>query len=204
MKKAFVVTVIVAFGLTAFVAGTAFSGEEPAEKKPGMPGIPGMQPPPPPPELKALQAFVGDWRGMYEFLPEMFGQPGTGTGKFHAEWVLNDRFLMGKGKSTSTFGPHEVVWLSTYDPKTQAYRSFSFDSHGTWTLAEMTYDAATKTWSETSDGMDFMTGKPAKNKSIMRFVGKDKLEWEWHQKVEGATEFKMLMKGTDTRVSAMP
>ena len=200
MKKAFLVTTIVAFGLTAFVAGTAFSGEGSDEKKPGMPG---MQPPPPP-ELKALGVFAGDWRGMYEYLPAMFGQPGTGTGKFHCEWVLDNWFLMGKGASTSSFGPHKFVWLATYDPKMQAYRSFGFDNHGMCTIAEMTYQPETKTWIENSEGIDFMTGKPAKNRSTMRFVSKDKLEWEWHQKVEGATEFKLLMKGTDTRVSAMP
>jgi hypothetical protein len=195
MKNMLAITIVVAFGLTAFVAGTAVSGEGQEEKKVQMPQMPA-----PPPQLKALDAFVGEWRGVYEHLPAMMGQPGTGTGKFQSEWVLDGWYLMGKGVSTGTFGAHEMVWLATYDPKMQAYRSFSFDNHGNTTIAEMAYQPASRTWIETSEGIDFKTGKPAKNKSTMRFVGKDKLEWEWLQKVEGATEFTLMMKGTDTRV----
>lgn len=199
MKKAFAVTTVVVFGLTAFVAGTAVSGEGQDEKKAGMPEIQ-----PPPPQLKALGAFAGDWQSAYEHLPAMFGEPGRGTGKFHCEWALDDWFLMGEGTSTSSFGPHKFVWMVTYDSKMPAYRSCSFDNHGMCTIATMTYQPETKTWIETSDGINFVSGKPAKNRTTMRFVSKDKLEWEWHQKVEGETEFTLMMKGTDTRVRTTP
>lgn len=198
MKNMFAITIVVALGLTAFVAGTALSGEG-QEKKVEMPEMPV-----PPPQLKALDGFVGEWRSAYEHLPAMFGQPGMGTGKFNSEWVLDGWFLMGKGTSTSSFGTHKMVWMATYDPKMQAYRSFSFDNYGMSTVATMTYQPETKTWTETSDGIDFKSGKPAKNRSTMRFVSEKKLEWEWHQKVEGETEFTMMMKGTDTRVPKRP
>ena len=195
MKKSVVVTMAAVICVTAFLAGRAVSGQ--GEEKAKMREMP-------PPQLKALDAFAGEWRGAYEHLPAMFGEPGTGTGKFHCEWVLDDWFLMGRGTSTSSLGTHQLVWMATYDCRMQAYRSFSFDNHGECTVATMTYEPETKTWIEHSDGVHFMSGKPAKNKSTMRFVGKDKLEWEWHQKIEGETEFKLMMKGADTRVSEKP
>jgi hypothetical protein len=196
MKKIFVVALLAAIGVTAFWAGSAVSGQEEEAKKPEIP-----MPPPKPAELKALDAFVGDWKSEFEFLPAMFGSPGKGMGKFHCEWVLDGWFLMGKGSATSTFGPHESIWLATYDPKMGKYRSFSFESYGQTEIATMTYDAATETWTTTSEGMDYQTGKPTDNKFTMRFVEKDKLEYEWQQKVQGQTEFTPMMKGTDTRVA---
>ena len=145
--------------------------------------------------------FVGDWQSAYEHLPAMFGEAGAGAGEFHCEWVLDNRFLMGRGSSTGSFGPYESIWMATYDPIMQAYRSFHFDNFGMCNIATLTYQPEAKTWIETSEGIDFMSGKPAENKSTMRFVSKDRLEWEWHQKVEGETEFKPMMKGSDTRVS---
>lgn len=198
MKRMFIVALVAAIGVTAFWAGSAVSSQEEVPKKPEMP-MP--MPPPKPAELKALDAFVGEWQSEFEFLPAMFGTPGKGAGKFHCKWVLDNWFIMGKGSSTSTYGPHESIWIATYDPKMGKYRSFSFDSHGESEVATMAYDPATQTWTTMSEGMTLMTGKPAENKFTMRFVEKDKLEFEWLQKAEGETDFAPLMKGTDTRMA---
>ena len=201
MRKSLVVVMAAAICVTVLLGGGAVWGQleekqEPKEpKKVKMPEIPA-----PPVQLKALNAFVGDWRSAYEHLPAMFGEPGTGTGEFHCEWVLDNWFVMGKGSSTGSFGTHKSMWMVTYDPKMQTYRSFAFDNYGTCSTATMTHDPETNTWLQTSDGVDFKSGKPAEIKSMMRFVGKDKLEWEWRQKAEGETEFTLMMKGVDTRV----
>ena len=73
MKNKIVVITGFAVGVTAFLAGTALSGEGEKDKQAKMP-----EPPPPPAELKALNAFVGQWRGTYEHLPAMFGEAATG------------------------------------------------------------------------------------------------------------------------------
>ena len=71
MKKSVVVTMAAVICVTAFLAGRAVSGQ--GEEKAKMREMP-------PPQLKALDAFAGEWRGAYEHLPAMFGEPGTGTG----------------------------------------------------------------------------------------------------------------------------
>ena len=195
-KNVLILSIAVGLGVTAFLAGTAVSGEA-EEMKAKMAEMP------PPPQLTALDAFVGEWRSAYEHLPAMFGEPGKGIGDFHCKWVLDNRFLMGELTSNSSFGTYQFVWMATYDPTMQSYRSFGFDNHGTCNVATMVYQPESKTWIEVSDGFD-MAGKPAKNKTTMRFAGKDKLEWEWYQKTEREAEFKLLMRGTDTRVPQSP
>jgi hypothetical protein len=194
MTRKYAVAVLAAVAVTGFLAGTVFSVQAGDQEKGEVP-----QPPPPPKELKALEAFVGQWRSSFEFMPAMFPQGGQGTGVGSCEWVLDNRFVMSKGEATSSVGPFEWVWVGTYDPMMQSYRSFEFNSHGEVGIATMSYDANTKTWTSFSDGVD-MTGKPAKNKGTMRFLGKDKMEWEWFQKPEGAADFAQMMKGTDVRV----
>jgi hypothetical protein len=67
--------VLAAFGVAAFWAGTAMSGQGEETGKPAVP-----EAPPPPAQLENLEAFVGQWRGAYEFMPAMFGESGKGTG----------------------------------------------------------------------------------------------------------------------------
>ena len=198
MKSKLLVVVAIGIGVTAFLAGTALSGEGDQEKQAAIPEMP------PPPQLKALEAFVGDWRYNFEHLPAMFGEPGKGSGMGHAEWVLDGWFVMSKTSSTGSFGSYKDIWLATYDPWMQTYRSFMFDNHGSCDTATMSYEPETKTWTMGYEGFDFMAGKPAKNKNTMRFVTPDKVEWQWHQKTEGETEFKLMMRGTDTRVPKKP
>ena|GEM_PF-6539134 len=196
MKNTFLVAAAAALGVTALLAVTAISGEGEVKKKTGPP----MAPPPPPLQLKALDVFVGEWRGEYEHLPSMFGEAATGTGQGKTEWVLDGRFVRGEGTGTSSYGTHRCIWFMTYDPMMQSYRSFSFDNFGTCDVGTMTHDPKTRTWTSLSDGFDFTTGKPGKNKCTMRFVSSDKMEWHWYMKVEGETDFKLLMRGTDTRL----
>jgi hypothetical protein len=92
----------------------------------------------------------------------------------------------------------------TYDPTMQSYRSFGFDNFGMCEVATMTHDPKTRTWTALSDGFDFTTGKPAKNKYTMHIVSDDKMEWHWYMKAEGETEWKELMRGTDKRVPQKP
>lgn len=196
MKRQVAVVAVVAVGITAFLVGAAFAGEAEEEMHAKMP----PEPPAPPGELKALDVFVGEWRGEYEHLPAMFGEAAKGTGRGKCEWILDNWVLKWEGSGTSTYGTHKAVSLTTYDPQMQTYRSYEFDNFGMVAVSTMTYDRPTKTWTLTSDGMNFTTGQPAKNKSTLRFVSDDKFEWEWSQQTEGETEFKPLMRGTDTRV----
>lgn len=195
MRSKYAIAALVVVTVTGFLAGAVFSGEGEEKGKAGPP-----QPPPPPAELKALDAFVGQWRSTYEFTPAMFGEAGKGTGVTNAEWVLNGRFVMSRFKGSSSLGDYEWIGMMTYDPMTRTYRSFEFGCYGECTVGTMTYDADTKAWTTVSDGFD-MSGRPAKNKVTMHFIGKDKLEWSWFLKSEGETEFVQMMKGTDSRIT---
>jgi hypothetical protein len=181
---------------TAFCVGTVVSGQsqEPPEGTP--PG-----PPPPPAEIKALSAFVGEWRSAYEFMPAFMGQAGTGTGHTTCEWVLDGWYVMSKFEGTSTMGGYEAIGMMTYNPARKTYRSFHFSDHGDSDVADMTYEPESKTWTMSSEGPDPMTGKVMKNRNVMRFISPDQLEWEWSGQREGESGFAVFMKGTDTRVS---
>lgn len=194
MKGKYLFVALLIVGAVGFLTGTVFSGEGDDQE-----AAPPPQAPPPPPELKALEPFVGQWGSSFEFLPAMFGQPGEGTGRGTSEWVLDNRFVLSRGRASSSFGDHEWIGLMTYDPMMKAYRSFSFDSHGMCDIATMAYDASSGTWTTLADGYD-MNGKPAQSQATMRFVSRDKMEWEWSIKPEGGTEFVVMMKGTDSRM----
>jgi hypothetical protein len=194
MQKRITVSLLVIMGVVAFLAGAAFSGPSEEGKKPEMP-----QAPPPPPELKALDAFAGQWRSNFEFLPVMMGEPGSGTGMTKCEWVLDGWFVMSKFKGTSSYGPYEAIGMMTYDPMEKTYKSYHFSNHGESGVATMSHDPAAKTWTLVADAKD-MAGKPAKHKTVMRFVSDEKMEWEWSQQSQGATDFTVMMKGTDERM----
>lgn len=197
MKSKFSVIVLVVVGVTAFLAGVAFSGEGDQEK----PETKVAEAPPPPKELEALEAFAGGWKSVVEFLPAMLGQAGKGASHSTSEWVLDHRFLMTMGTTISSFGTYEHISLMTYDPMMKSYRSFTFDNQGMYDVATVTHEPDTNTWTMISEGFEIMSGKPARNKTTIRVIGDDKIEWEWSQKPEGSTEFKLLMKGTDKRVT---
>lgn len=197
MKPRSTVALLLAACATAFCVGTVVSGQsqEAPEGKPAGPPLP-------PAELKALDAFVGEWRSVYEFTPAFMGESGTGTGFGTSEWVLGNWFLKTTFKATGDMGEYEMIGMLTYDPVAKIYRSYSFESYGMVEEATMTYEPGTKTWTTLSDGIDYQTGKPLKNRYVMRFVSPDKLEWDWSIQREGETDFALAMKGTDTRVSA--
>ena len=181
MNRKVMLTALVVLGVTALWAGVAVSGQE-EEKQAAPSAMPLM--PPPPPQLRALNDFIGQWKGTYEFLPAMMGQPGQGTGVSDYEWVLDGRFVMIKMKGTGSFGDYEMITMMTYDVTARTYRSYGFDNMGMVDIADGAYDAGAKTWTFTSDSMDMM-GKPAKSKYVTRLAGPDKMEWQWSQKSEG-------------------
>lgn len=195
MRAKLTIVALAAAGVAAFGVGTVFSGEG-QEAPPATPPIP----PSPPAELKALEAFIGQWRSTYEFLPAFMGQPGTGTGSGVCEWVLDGWFVMSKFRGTSTMGGFESMGMMTYDPFEKVYRSFHFSSHGDAETATMTHDPQNNTWTMAYESRDAVTSKPAKNRVVMRFDTPDKLDWEWAGQREGETEFTVWMKGSDARV----
>ena len=76
MRGKYAITALVVVTVSGFLAGAVFSGEREVKGEARPP-----QPPPPPAELKALDAFVGQWRSTYQFMPAMFGEAGEGTGR---------------------------------------------------------------------------------------------------------------------------
>ena len=186
--------------MATFGAGRVLSGEEQEAAPQEPPAAPR-----PPAEIKALDAFIGPWRSTYEFMPAMMGQAGTGTGTGTGSynWMLNGWFVMSKFQGTSTMGDYEMIGMMTFDPSSKAYRAFHFSDHGECDEATMTYEPEARTWTMTSEGRDFETGKPMKNRTVMRFVTPDRLEWERSGQREGETEFTAFMKGTDTRMSPL-
>jgi len=199
MKRKGLFALLALVAVVGFMTGQVLSGEEDPKAEGGPPGGAEMQPPTPPAQMKAFEPFVGEWTSTCEFLPAMFGTPGAGKGTESSKWVLDGWCMMSHGTGTSDFGPHEWYGMATFDLKDNQFKWYMFDSHGTVEVATGEYDSHANSWTLMSDAMD-MTGKPAKSKSVLKFVGKDKYEWEWSLKPEGAADFTLWMKGTNTRV----
>jgi hypothetical protein len=114
-----------------------------------------------PPELKVLDRWVGRWDMQLTtkpgpWLPE--GVKGTFTATI--AWDLNDRFVRCDAKGQSVRGERKVddafLWICTWSPQRQEYRSWVFWSAagaedapaGVWDgnpVASATWDEATRT-----------------------------------------------------------
>ena len=107
-----------------------------------------------PKELDILRQYVGDWTS------EVTSKPAVWTPKElkyrtsnHAEFVLDGRFLQHIEVNHVVGDPDKVtksLFLWTYDPKSQEYVGWSFQSSGIMGKATGTWDAASKTFTNIS------------------------------------------------------
>lgn len=129
-------------------------------------------PPPKPAELKILNRFLGNWDTEVvskpaEWSPKEF----TSKGVSSFEWMLDGRFMKNSSKAVAP-EKAESFQLMTYNPVAKKYFMWFFDSSGTVSEAEGTWDAenATLTW----------TSQPDENLTAVnriRFTDKDSIAW---------------------------
>lgn len=158
-----------------------------------------MGPPPRPEELNAYEPLIGKWQGELQFTENFPGGPGKGKGSSEIKWDLDRRVVRWEGQSTSDLGLYKYVTIMTYEPMEQTFLSYTFDNMGMVDIATVYPDASGKTWTMTSDGIDFATGAPAKNKTIMTLTDDDTLEWKWYVTPVSSPTPKLMMTGADKR-----
>jgi len=130
------------------------------------------------PEHKLLEARVGKWTDKLTCWMTPGGESMQMTGTSEYTLTMGGRFLHGTFKGDFMGQPFEGMCAMGFDNMKKKYVSGWIDNMSTGIqMAEGTYDAATKTFTYTGQGPNFMSGKfePVKSTEKMTdantFVG---------------------------------
>jgi hypothetical protein len=154
---------------TAAVAVVLIAALARAQDKPQTPDKPVPQKPRKEHEL--LKQFEGEWEvRSKEYLPIAHESPGTET----AQVTLGGFWLMFGYKGDQDGRPFEGHGMMGFDPQKQKYI-------GIWTTSwcpnlmrfEGQADAAGRVFTMAADGVDPMTGEPARHKLVFEITDKD-------------------------------
>jgi len=144
----------------------------------------------PGPAHKMLDARIGKWTCDVK----MISTPGATPMESHAtsevKWILDGRFV--QDTTLGDFGgmPFEGHGTTGYDNIKKKYVGTWFDNLGTGiSLAEGTYDAATKTFSYMGEGPDVMAGKYVKVRSTEKWTDNDHCTMQCFQPGSDGKEF---------------
>src|SRR5262245_35226465 len=128
----------------------------------------------PGPAHKVLEARVGKWNAQVKLWMEPGSQPKSETGTSEVKGILDGRFLEDTFKGTFMGAPFQGRGLTGYDNIKKKYIGSWIDTAGTGIMhSEGSYDAASKTFTYTSESPDCMAGKYVKSRSIDKLVDAD-------------------------------
>lgn len=179
----------------ALVSTSAFAASETGTKKPMDPKMEAwMKAATPGEEHKALSMMAGNWKYTMKWWETADGKPmeskGTSTGKM----IMGGRFLEQEMKGKSMGMPFQGKATMGYDNVKKIFETTWIDNMGTGiSKGTATWDAATKTWTETGTLADPMS--PTGNKdyrSVTKIVDKNTYTMEMYSKGEDGKEFKMM------------
>ncbi|MBS1715235.1 MAG: DUF1579 family protein [Armatimonadetes bacterium] len=135
--------------------------------------------------------MAGDWTVEVQY--KMGEMEGKSTAECHAEWILDGRFLSKKYSSEMMGQPFTVLQTVGYDTLRKEVFEWQIESNNTGRLetkGKVSDDKKTVTC--TGDALDPMTMKPAKLKTVTKFVDDDTYVIEWWMKVGDAEETKQV------------
>ena len=143
---------------------------------------------------KALDALVGNWDADVRMWQDPAAPPEESKGTNEARWILGGRFLEQRFNWQFMGEPFEGVGTLGYDNIKQKYQSVWIDSMGTGMMkAEGTYDAATKTLTETgSHSCPITPGGERTFRSVTKFVDPDMIQMEFYGPGPDGKEFKSM------------
>ena len=140
---------------------------------------------------KLIGKMAGDWTVEVEF--KMGEMEGKSSAECHAEWILDGRFLSKKYSSEMMGQPFTVLQTIGYDNLRKEVFEWQIESNNTGRLETKGKVAGDqKSITCTGDSMDPMTMKPAKLKTVTKFVDDDTYVIEWWMKVGEAEETKQV------------
>jgi hypothetical protein len=150
----------------------------------------------------ALKPIAGSWTATVKMWMQPGAPPQESSATSEAKWIMGGRYLQEDVKGTFGGMPFEGRGLTGYDNFKKKYVGTWIDNMGTGIeTSEGTYDAATKTLTSASEGLDPMTGKTKKSRDLVRIEGDDKMVREMWTKGPDGKDFK-VMEITYTRKAA--
>jgi hypothetical protein len=142
---------------------------------------------------KRLGSLVGKWKvtGKAWMMP---GQPPTEmTSTMEASWILGGRFLQEVHTGNFMGQPFEGRSLDGYDNVAHEYVAIWADNMGTGVeIYRGSCDDPCKVLTETAEGLDPMTGKMMKTKSVTTFVDDDTYRMDMYVVGPGGQDVKMM------------
>jgi len=139
----------------------------------------------PTPEHMEMAREVGVWEGEAKLWPAADAEPVISKGKETVK-LLGQMWLVGQYEGDMMGMPFHGQSQLTYDPMKKKYVGTWIDSLAP-VMMTMTgdYDAQTNTLTMMMEGIDAMTGKPGKWKSVTRYESEDAKTFEMYMPVEG-------------------
>jgi len=142
-----------------------------------------------PAQLKALENFIGSWETEFVITDRSSGAPAQflGKGAETMEWVLDGRFVQGKGQDA---GGSASLMLFGWDADAKEYTAWHFSSNGVASRIRGQWSEPTKTftWKGDLGNGNTMTG-------FTRFIDNDNREFQTAAKnSSGKVYFEMKAK----------
>jgi hypothetical protein len=147
----------------------------------------------PGPEHKKLDPLVGSWTYTGKVWMDPAAPPEEFTGTTDRKWIFDGRFLQDDttGNIPNT-PPFQGIGYTGYDNTLKKYWGFWIDNMTTSLMTSSgTVDASGKVFTNSSEGIDAMTGKPYKGRDVTTIVSADEHTIVMY-KLEGGKEIKVM------------
>lgn len=142
---------------------------------------------------KAVEGMAGSWDFTVKMWMDPSAPPESSPGKSEIRWILGGRFLEQKVTGTSMGQPFEGIGLLGFDNVTQKYQSIWLDSMSTAMMTGTgSYDAASKTITETGTFSCPMQGKRCEYRAVTRLSDKDRFTYEFFTAGPDGKEMRMM------------
>jgi outer membrane lipoprotein-sorting protein len=187
------------FVLGVFAVGPAFAEDAaPAAGAPDEAAMKKMMELSSPGEMhKMLATLAGDWTYTSKMwmTPDAPAEESKGISK--NEMVYDGRFLKmsvtGSMKMNGQDVPFAGESITGFDNVTQQFKGVWYDSFTTgMMISKGTYDAATKTISETGEGSCVMRGTAITTRSEMKFIDADTYNYTMYMPDDSGKEYKSM------------
>lgn len=174
MKKSLLLLVMFTLGLSVGISTSSMADQKADMEKMKAQAMAKWQKYATPGEGHAvLDQLVGDWDYSLKYWSAPGSPPEESKGENEIEWILGKRFLEMDVEGTSMGQPFKGMGIIGYDNAKNEYISTWIDTMGTGMMsATGTYDASTKTMTETGTFTDPMSGQQT-FKGVTQFVDKD-------------------------------
>src|SRR5262249_10179274 len=147
----------------------------------------------PGPEHKVLEPLVGTFSAKVKLYMDPTKPPVESEGTMTRQWIFDGRYLQEDFEGTFEKKPFKGRGIVTYDPQKKQYVGMWFDSMSLSIMVmHGSYDAKTKTLTNTTEEVDPTSGKNMKGRDVLKIESADRQLFEMYRTVEGQKEFKVL------------